>query len=137
MASGLTAKREEEQLAGYAEGILSGVAVLTNGKDWYIYNLRKRGDFSDKLVSPINLLDCNVREAARTLHTALGVSNWWQSPPHHHKRLHRQDNGQPRSVENRQVVQREIERLHAGSAEMLPPAGTGPRGDANPPSFIG
>ena len=39
MSNGLTTEREEEQLAGYAEGILSGVAVLTNGKDWYIYNL--------------------------------------------------------------------------------------------------
>ena len=77
MSNGLTTEREEEQLAGYAEGILSGVAVLTNGKDWYIYNLRKRGDFSDKLISPINLLDCNVREAARILHAALDVSNWW------------------------------------------------------------
>ena len=77
MSNGLTTEREEEQLAGYAEGVLSGVAVLTNGKDWYIYNLRKRGDFSDKLISPINLLDCNVREAARTLHAALDVGNWW------------------------------------------------------------
>ena len=76
-SNGLTAEREEEQLAGYAAGVLSGVAVLTNGKDWYIYNLRKRGDFSNKLVSSINLLDCNVHEAARTLHAALGVSNWW------------------------------------------------------------
>ena len=75
MSNGLTTEREAEQLAGYAEGILSGVAVLTNGKDWYIYNLRKRGDFSDKLTSPINLLDCNVCEAARTLHAALDVSN--------------------------------------------------------------
>ena len=94
-------------IRGYAEGILSGVAVLTNGKDWYIYNLRKRGDFSDKLTSPINLLDCNVREAARTLHAALDVSNWWESTPHRHNRLHRQNNGQPRSIEFRKVVRRD------------------------------
>ena len=73
----LTTDREEEQLAGYAEGILSGAAVLTNGTDWYIYNLRKRGSFSDKLIGEIYLLDCDVREAARTLHTWLDVSNWW------------------------------------------------------------
>ena len=77
MSNALTTEREEEQLAGYVEGILSGVAVLTNGREWYIYNLRKRGDFSDKLIGEINLLEGSVREAARVLHEQLGASNWW------------------------------------------------------------
>ena len=77
LANPLTTEKEAEQLAGYVDGILSGVAVLTNGSDWYIYNLRKRGDFSGKLVSTVNLLEGNTREAARTLHSWLDVSNWW------------------------------------------------------------
>ena len=43
MANRLTTEKEEEQLAGYVEGLPSGLAVLTNGTDWYIYNLRKHG----------------------------------------------------------------------------------------------
>ena len=77
MYNSLATEREEEQLAGYAEGLLSGVAVLTNGTDWYIYNLRMRGSFSDKLVGEVNLLECNIPEAAQTLHMWLDVRQWW------------------------------------------------------------
>jgi predicted type IV restriction endonuclease len=77
MYNQLTTEREEEQLAGYAEGLLTGVAVLTNGTDWYIYNLGKQGSFSDKLVGEVNLLKCNIPEAARTLHMWLDVGKWW------------------------------------------------------------
>lgn len=73
----LTADREEEQLAGYTEGLLSGVAVLTNGTDWYIYNLRMRGCFADKLVGEVNLLECNIAEGARMLHSWMDASQWW------------------------------------------------------------
>ena len=77
MANRLTTEKEEEQLAGYVEGLPSGLAVLTNGTDWYIYNLRKHGGFADKLVGELNLLENNAREAARTLHTWLDAGNWW------------------------------------------------------------
>ena len=76
-ANRLTTEKEEGQLAGYVEGILSGVAVLTNGTEWYIYNLRQRGSLSDRLVREVSLLDGNVRETARTLHEWLDASNWW------------------------------------------------------------
>lgn len=76
-ANRLSTEKEEEQLEGYVEGILSGVAVLTNGTEWYIYNLRKRGCLSDRLVGEVRLLDGNIRETARTLHGWLDASNWW------------------------------------------------------------
>ena len=77
MDNSLTTEKEEEQLAGYVGGLLSGVAVLTNGIDWYIYNLRMRGRFSDKLVGEVNLLKCHIRKGAKILHEWLNVSNWW------------------------------------------------------------
>ena len=77
MYNRLATEREEEQLAGYAEGLLSGVAVLTNGIDWYIYNLRMRGSFSDKLVGEVNLLEGDIPEAALTLRKWLDVGQWW------------------------------------------------------------
>ena len=77
MYNRLATEREEEQLSGYAEGLLSGVAVLTNGTDWYIYNLRMRGSFFDKLVGEVNLLEGDVPEAARTLRKWLDVGQWW------------------------------------------------------------
>lgn len=77
MSNPLTSEKEEEQLAGYAEGLLSGFAVLTNGTDRYIYNLRMRGGFSDKLVGEVNLLECNVTEAAQILHRWLDANRWW------------------------------------------------------------
>ena len=73
----LSAGREEEQLAGYAEGLGSGVAVLTNGTNWYIYNLRMRRDFADKLVDEVNLLECRITEGARTLHRRINAAQWW------------------------------------------------------------
>ena len=75
--NGLMAEKEEEQLAGYVEGLLSGIAVLTNGTDWYIYNLRKGGGFSEKLVGEVHLLECNIQEGAQILHQLLDVHHWW------------------------------------------------------------
>ena len=77
MDNRLTAGREEEQLAGYAGGLGSGVGVLTNGTNWYIYNLRMRRDFADKLVDEVNLLECRVTEGARTLHRHINAAQWW------------------------------------------------------------
>ena len=68
---------DEEQLAGYIEGLPSGYAVLTNGDVWCVYNLRKRGDFGGKLVREVSLLEGNLQETARTLHDWLGAHRWW------------------------------------------------------------
>ena len=77
MDYGLKADRGQEQLSAYAEELFSGVAVLTNGIDWYIYNLRKGGSFSDKLDGEVDLLKCNLREGAQILHQSLDVKRWW------------------------------------------------------------
>lgn len=77
MDNPLTDEKVEEQLAGYAEGLGSGVAVLTNGINWYIYNLGMRRDFADKLVDEINLLECSITEGARILHSRMEAGQWW------------------------------------------------------------
>ena len=73
----MTTEREEDQLAGYTDGLPSGVAVLTNGIDWYIYNLRMRRSFADKLVGEVHLLECSIAEGARILHRWMDASQWW------------------------------------------------------------
>ena len=73
----LTAEKVEEQLAGYAEGLLSGFAVLTNGINWYIYNLRMRRGFADKLAGEVNLLESDIAQGARILSRWMDASQWW------------------------------------------------------------
>ena len=51
-----------------------GMAVLTNGREWWLYDLDRRGAFSGKRVDPINVLDGNLgvlAESARTLDSLL------------------------------------------------------------------
>ena len=48
-----------------------GVAVLTNGKEWWLYDLARRGSFSGKRLDPINVLEGNLRESARALNELL------------------------------------------------------------------
>ena len=45
----------------------TGVAVLTNGREWWLYDLDRRGAFQGKRIDPVNVLEGNLREAARTL----------------------------------------------------------------------
>ena len=75
----LSSPTEEAQLAGYVEGLDTGVAVLTNGKVWYLYDLdlKRRRKFANKLVEEVYILEGNMREAARVLHEWLSVQNWW------------------------------------------------------------
>lgn len=75
----LATPEEEAQLAGYVDGLTSGVAVLTNGTVWYLYNLdrRRRQEFADKLEEEVYILEGNMGESARTLHEWLGAHNWW------------------------------------------------------------
>ena len=44
-----------------------GVAVLTNGREWWLYDLERRGAFPGKRIDPINFLAGNPREAALIL----------------------------------------------------------------------
>ena len=68
---------DQEQLAGYIDGLPSGYAVLTNGDVWRVYNLRKHGDFSDKSVCEVSVLSDAIQSTARTLHDCLGAHRWW------------------------------------------------------------
>ena len=77
---GLSGESEETQLGGYVEGFLRGVAALTNGRVWYIYSLRKRGEFSKRCVNatcPVDLVAWDSFKAAQELHKWLCKSKWW------------------------------------------------------------
>ena len=63
------------QLQGYGEAsprMRNGVAVLTNGIEWWIYDLTKRGSFKTKLVEHVNILSGNRRAYAQALSYWLG-----------------------------------------------------------------
>ena len=78
LANRLTAESVEEQLKWYVRGLDSGVAVLTNGIDWVIYDLSLPGDFPDKFACELPLLEYwNTFEAARILCRRLDASRWW------------------------------------------------------------
>ena len=68
---------DQDQLAGYVDGLPSGYAVLTNGDVWRVYNLRKRGDFADKSVCEVSVFSDAIQATARTLHDCLGAHRWW------------------------------------------------------------
>ena len=44
-----------------------GRAVLTNGGEWWVYDVSRRGAFSMKLVEQVDILTGNQRLAAQTL----------------------------------------------------------------------
>lgn len=61
------------QLRRYVEAeprMRTGVAVLTNGNEWWVYDLTKRGSFERKLVERVNILAGNRRSHA-------GFLNQW------------------------------------------------------------
>lgn len=66
-----------KQLAEYVNRLASGRAVLTNGKAWRIYNLRRRGEFVDTIEVEVQILEGDVREKAQILHEQVGAHNWW------------------------------------------------------------
>ena len=50
----------------------NGVAVLTNGREWCIYDLKRRGSFENKLVDKVDILTGNRRCQAGFLNRWLG-----------------------------------------------------------------
>ena len=70
---------QEGQLEAYAKGMKRGYAVLTNGADWKVWDLSKRGSFNAKLVLELNLLENSPRQCATALNRLL-------RRPLHHKR---------------------------------------------------
>ena len=66
---------EISQLQGYVEAsrrMRNGVAVLTNGNEWCVYNLAKGGSFKTNLVEHVNILSGTRRASARVLSYWLG-----------------------------------------------------------------
>ena len=58
------------QLQRYVDAVprmRRGVAALTNGREWWLYDLDRRGSFHGKRLAPINILGDDLRESARTL----------------------------------------------------------------------
>ena len=71
--------RDVKQLRGYAGArprMEEGVAVLTNGRAWWLYDVSKAGRFDDKLICKIDIVEGNRPESARLLNEWLGKSQW-------------------------------------------------------------
>lgn len=67
--------RYTRQIAGYALGMGQGAACITDGWEWEIYDLSKRGSFPSKFVKSVNLFD--DRDAATVLNRWLRKTRWW------------------------------------------------------------
>ena len=69
--------QNQSQLSRYIEPIQSGEAVLTNGREWYLYRINRSSDVGNKRPVRLNLLDGDARQMARILHERLDAGNWW------------------------------------------------------------
>ena len=70
---------DERQLAKYIQGMKLGYGVLTDGREWHIYDASLRGSgFRAKRIASVNINDGNLRETARTLSKELGKRKWWK-----------------------------------------------------------
>ena len=60
---------DEDQLNTYSVklSLQSGYGALTNGNEWRIYDLSKRGEFSDMIVANVRVLNDPVEDCAATL----------------------------------------------------------------------
>ncbi len=70
----------EQQLAGYVKGMRSGVAVLTNGLIWNLYDLdSNRRAIKSKHVKQIDIRigKSSLRESGRVLGHWLDKDKWW------------------------------------------------------------
>ena len=66
---------EVSQLRRYVEAsprMSQGVAVLTNGNEWLLFDLAQRGAFEKKLVERVDILTGNRRSHAQVLNQWLG-----------------------------------------------------------------
>ena len=69
----------ESQLRNYADDLKlqTGYGVLTNGYEWQIYDMSKRGGFSEKLVSKMYILTDPVAHSAEKLKVLWRKSEKW------------------------------------------------------------
>ena len=67
------------QLQFYVESdppMLQGMAVLTNGEEWRLYDAGKPGDYAQKYVATVDILKGSRREAAQVLTKWLDRDLW-------------------------------------------------------------
>ncbi len=73
------------RLESLARGMNRGMAVLTYGTMWEIYNLRVRSmKFRDKLVERLDLdrnMNVEPEDIAHALHRRIRQDLWWSDPP--------------------------------------------------------
>jgi predicted type IV restriction endonuclease len=72
----------ETQLARYVKGMRFGVAALTNGAIWHLYELdSSRRSLKNKHVTTLDIRnwDPNNPTEARRLHRYLNKRRWWKS----------------------------------------------------------
>lgn len=63
------------RLARYARGMTQGAVCITDGWEWFIYDLSRRGPFESKLVKEVDLF--HHKDAARVLNRWLSKRSWW------------------------------------------------------------
>ena len=70
------------QLAWYSRiaQMREGVAVLTNGIEWRLYNLSERGHFGNKLIKSVDLVNDPPEDVANFLLHWLNKNKWWTQP---------------------------------------------------------
>ena len=67
------------QLRGYVNAsprMEEGVAVLTNGKEWWLHDVSKPGGFDGKLICKVDIVEGNRRKSAQLLTDRLNRSRW-------------------------------------------------------------
>ena len=62
--------------AGAGPRMRNGVAALTNGAEWWVYDLAQGGAFTNKLVDRVNILAGRRRSHAEFLNEWLGRSGF-------------------------------------------------------------
>ena len=69
---------DERQLAKYIRRMKRGYGVLTDGREWHIFDTSIRGrGFRTKHIATVDVKNGRLRDTARTLYNALGRRRWW------------------------------------------------------------
>lgn len=71
-----------QQLTGYvgnfhAKGESPGVGVLTDGRGWNLYDLKRSGTLENNRSKSIDVCEGDSEEIARCLFQELGKQHWW------------------------------------------------------------
>jgi len=67
-------KKAEKQLFNYADHERTPLAILTDGRKWRIYYIHETGDFADRLVCSLDILDQKLGDVGKYLSRYLACS---------------------------------------------------------------